>query len=259
MVTTLSVLTRLEKLAINFTSLKSRPARKTRYSPPTRTIVPVLTNLMFTGVSEYLEDLLARIDAPLLDRLNITFYHKLIFDTPQLTQFIGRTPNFKAFHEAHVGFYDLSASIKLYPTSGAGFLVLNISSKQPDWQLLTLARLCRSSFLQALIPVERLYIRVLRPLPLPWQDERNQWLELLDLFTAVKDLYITSKSMPRIAPALQELIGERVTEVLPSLQVLLLPETIPSEPAPAAIGMFVAARQLTGHPISISRWDDEGR
>jgi hypothetical protein len=63
----------------------------------------------------------------------------------------------------------------------------------------------------------------------PWQDDidSSQWLELLHPFTAVKELHI-SKFTQSIAPALQELIGERGTEVLLALQSLLLEEPLPS-------------------------------
>jgi hypothetical protein len=258
MVTSLSVLTRLEALVIDFTSPRSRPTRKSRRlrSLPTRTLLPVLNYLQFKGVIEYLEDLVACIDAPLLDTLNITFFHKLIFDTPQLAQFISRTPKSKVPIEARVAFSYRDASIGLHLTSGAAFLVLSISSRQPDWQLLSLARLCSSSFPQALIPVERLSIEMSRVLPpLPWQDESSQWLELLHSFPGVKDLIISSEFTPGIASALQELVGERVTEVLPSLRALFLEET-PSESVPEAFRKFVAARQLAGHPISVSRWNE---
>ena len=50
-----------------------------------RSLLPVLTALQFRGVGEYLEDLLARIDAPLLDYLDITLFHQLIFNAPQVT------------------------------------------------------------------------------------------------------------------------------------------------------------------------------
>ena len=42
---------------------------------------------------------------------------------------------------------------------------------------------------------------------------------------AVKGLYISEEFMPRIAPTLKELVGERVAEVLPDLLALLLEET----------------------------------
>ena len=258
MVTGLSVLTRLKTLSIGFESPRSHPAKKSRRSPPTRVLLPVLNHLLFSGVSEYLEDLVSWIDAPLFNSLYITFFHRLIFDTPQLAQFISRTPEFKVLKNARLNFYDPSASITLQSKSGSGNLVLNILSRKPDWQLLSLARLCSSSFPQALIPVERLSIDLemfgASP-PLPWQDESSQWLELLHSFTGVKDLYISSELTPRIASALQEPVGEGMTEVLPSLRALFLSESS-SGSIPEAFGKFIAARQRAGHPISVSRWDD---
>jgi hypothetical protein len=118
MVACLSVLTRLEKLYIGFESPLCRPDRGSRRpSPPTRTVLPVLTKLRFKGASEYLEDLVARIDAPLLEKLGITFFHQLMFDTPQLTQFISRTPNLKARDQARVFFSEWEVSITLPQTS----------------------------------------------------------------------------------------------------------------------------------------------
>jgi len=63
-----------------------------------------------------------------------------------------------------------------------------------------------------------------------WQDDikDNQWLEVLRLFTALKDLYVSREFLPRIAPAFQEPAGESVTEVLPALQSLFLEELHPS-------------------------------
>ena len=252
MVSVVSGLTRLKKLAINFKSPRSRPTRKSRRSLPTRALLPALTDFNFQGVSEYLEDLVARIHAPLLDLLRIRFFHKLIFDIPQLAQSISRTPNFKVLEQAGVYFSDSRALISIQSTLGAGFMRLDISSRRPDWQLLSLARLCGSYSPQALIPVRGLIINPIEPFraspPLPWQDENSQWLELLHTFTGVKDLRISSGFTPRIASALQELVGERVTEVLPPLRALFIEETL-SESVPEAFGKFVAARQLAGHPF----------
>jgi hypothetical protein len=102
MVSGLSVLTRLEKLNIEFKSPQSRPDPKSRRPrPPTRALLPTLTKCWFFGVAEYFEDLVAGIDAPVLDKLTITFFHQLIFDTPQVIHFISRTPKLKAYDEAH--------------------------------------------------------------------------------------------------------------------------------------------------------------
>jgi hypothetical protein len=251
----LSMLTRLEKLVIGFDSPRSCPDRKSRRPrPPTRTLLPDLIKLQFKGVSEYLEDLVARINAPLLDNLVITFFHQLIFDTPHLAQFINRTPKFKAYDEARVVFSHWHVSIT-FPQTFDGTLELTVLCRQPDWQLSSLAHVCGLSFLQALIPtLERLYIE-LEFSRLYWQDdiESSQWLELFHPFTAVKDLHLSHELVPRIAPVLQELVGERVTEVLPALQALFLEEPIPSGPVQEAIGQFVAARKLASHSVQSVR------
>ena len=253
MVTGLSVLTSLENLDIGFESPQSRPVRR-RPPPPTRTHLPALKLLHFNGVSEYLEDFLAQIDAPLLDNLRIVFFHQLLFDTPQLALFVSRIPkfNFKV-PDALLHIFNQVAWIKLAQTTD-GVLELATSCKRPDWQLSSLTQFCSSSFPQALIPaVEHLYIQDRFWTP-PWDDiENSQWLELLQPFTDVKALYISQKFVSSIAPALQELVGERVTEVLPALQVLFL-EKLPSKPVQEAIEKFVSARELSGHPIAVSRW-----
>ena len=259
MVTCLSMLFQLEKLSISFESPQRRPDRKSRHLPPqTRTLLPVLTHLRFDGVSEYLDDLVAQIDAPLLDNLDIAFFYQLIFDTPCLTQFISRTPKFKltAHDEAHVKFSDWAAWVNTFDRA----LTLAISCRHSDWQLSSLAQVCSSSLHQVFIPaVERLYILEERHLQVPpsWPDdiESSQWLELLHPFTAVKDLYISREFTPRISPTLDGLVEGGVTEVLPALQTLFLEEAPPSGPVQETIGKFVVARQLAGHPIAVSLWE----
>ena len=218
-------------------------------------------HLFFIGVSEYLDDLLARINAPLLDNLDITFFNQLIFDTPQLAQFISRTPTFKTHNKAHVKFSNLGVSVTILSTFDDhedDALHLGTRCRQSDWQLSSLAPIFSSLFHQVLIPaVEHLYIHGETDASLSWQEdiETSQWLELLHPFIAVKDLYISQKFTPRIAPTLQDLVGGRVTEVLPALQTLFLVETLPSG-VQETIDKFVAARELAGHSIAVSHWED---
>ena len=263
MVTSLSVLTTLEKLTIGFKSPQSRPDQKGRRPPPqTRTLLPILTRLQFEGVSEYLEDLVVRIDAPLLNFLRTTFFHQLTFDTPRLTQFISRcAPKFKTLDEARLEFFDdlRNTSVGLWSQQEPHFkwLIFGTPCNQSDWQLSFLTQACGLSLPQGLIPtVKHLYIREFDSHGEPWQDdiEGSQWLELLHPFTAVKALYLSWNFTPRIAPALQELVGESVAEVLPALQTLFLEEPLLSGPVGDAIDQFVAARQLAGRPVAVSRW-----
>jgi hypothetical protein len=256
MVTALSALTMLKDFQLQFQSHRSCPDRERRHPPLlTRSVLPALIQFIFGGVAEYLEDLVARIDAPLLDRLEITFFRQLIFHTPQFAQFIGRTPNLMASDEAHVAFTIYKAELQLARYRG---LRLEIYCDQSDWQLSMLAQVCTSS-VPLISSLEHLYIHeyeimFFRPC---WEDdiENVQWLELLHPFTTVKALYLSRDITSRIAPALEELVGERATEVLPALQSLFLEELNPSEPVQKAIDKFVATRQLSNHPIVISHWN----
>jgi hypothetical protein len=260
MVTALSALTRLKEYCLEFRSPRSCPERgRRRPPPPTRSVLPALTEFIFAGVSEYLEDLVARIDTPLLDRLEITFFRQLIFHTPRLAQFIGRTPNLMAHDEAHATFSSFKAEFTLPRTRTIKGLNLEIHRSESDWQLSVVAQICSSSL--PLIPSsEHLYVHeneVNQSLQPRWQDdiENVQWLELLHPSAIVKALYLSRNIAAQIAPALGELIGARAAEVLPALQSLFLEELHPLRPVQEAIDKFVATRQLSDHPIVISHWD----
>jgi hypothetical protein len=93
----------------------------------------------------------------------------------------------------------------------------------------------------------------------PGQDdiENTQWLDLLRPYINVKDLQLSKKVAPCVAPALQEITGERVKEVLPALQNLSLHDFKASRPVEEAIMQFVAARQFSGHPVTIHYGEKE--
>ena len=90
-----------------------------------------------------------------------------------------------------------------------------------------------------------------------WQDniENMLWLELLHRFTTVKNLYLSKEFAPRIVAALQDLVGGRTTEVLPTLQNIFLEEVEPAGRVQEDIGKIVAARRLSGHTITVSHWE----
>ena len=111
------------------------------------------------------------------------------------------------------------------------------NADQSDWQLSSLAQVCGSSFPRALISaVEHLYIleNIFRDcVGKTTSRAANGWNFSVHL-PAVKGLYISQEFVPHIAPALQELVGERVTEVLPALQTLFLEETTPTRTCPGS-------------------------
>ena len=263
-VTVISVLTKLEQLELTFKSPRSRPVRESRRPPPpTRTLLPALTDMRFKGIDEYLEGIVAQIDTPLLDTLSTTFFHQLTFDTRQLAQFIGRAPKLEGRSVARVVFSALTVRVTFPSASQENSdeeeIQLGVPCKHPDLQLLSVTQLCTQFF--SFIPmVEHLYIAESKYSPKPrWENNipKSQWLRLLRPFTAVKNLYLSEKIVPLIAPALRDLVGERMTEVLPALQCLLLEELHTSGPVLGAITPFLAARQLSAHPMVASYWDRE--
>ena len=85
LVTCLSALTRLS-LASDPSSRVDRP---NRHPPlPIRVVIHALTVLRYKGDSDYLKDMVSRIIAPLLDKITITFFNQLVFDTPLLCHLI---------------------------------------------------------------------------------------------------------------------------------------------------------------------------
>jgi len=105
--------------------------------------------------------------------------------------------------------------------------------------------------------LEDLYISEIRDWGPHWQDdvENTLWLDLLRSFVAVKNLYLSGECISRIAPALQELVGGRTTEVLPTLENIFLEGFQTSGFLHGDIEKFVATRQLTNHPVTVSGSD----
>ena len=112
MVALLSILSSLESLSLRFKSPQSRPDKQSPSLPPLkRSILPTLKTVDLMGVTEYLEDLVTRIDTPQLVELFIIFFNQIDFGCPRLAQFINRTPTPKAHEEARLQFDDSTASV----------------------------------------------------------------------------------------------------------------------------------------------------
>ena len=258
MATSISTLTSLEYLRINFIYSPSIPESRRR-PLLTRSILPFLTTMVFKKASGYLDEILALIDAPQLNKMFITLDDQSIFDTPHLFQFINRIPTLRAPEIGHI-IFESGITVVKFPsqTSVLGELCVEISSFESELpQLSFIEQLCTSS-LPPVSTLEDLYI--LEDSNVGLQDildnvENMLWLQVLRPFTAVKNLYLCDEFVPRIALALEELVGARTTEVLPTLENIFLEGLQPSGPLHEGIEMFVAARRLIHHPVAVSRWD----
>jgi hypothetical protein len=250
MVTGIAGMTRLRSLRLVFQSPLSRPDQVASHPCPLkRAVLPALTSLYFRGVSEYLEDFVSQVDAPVLYNVTITFFNQLVFTIFQLPQFLYRTGEVRTSNQADIVLSRDKVAITISQKT------LRIACKDADWQISALSQIC-SSTLRYFRSLKRLKIRERFPRPHWQRDMENlQWIELLRPFAAVEDLCLSEELASRVVPALQELIGDGVTEVLPVLRNIFLDRHWESESRPPweAIGKFVAERQRSGHPVAVHR------
>jgi len=267
MVACLSSLTKLTTLALEFESERHiHPLPVTRRSSQQkRTVLHSLTCFHFRGATNYLEDLVARIDAPRLSKVVVTFIEPIVSaDISQLSQFIGRADNFQLLNQADVVIYDAT-----YPVVN---LRLNVGGAFRVWYELiipctagwggppsTLAQVCVNSTGSS--PPSSLPLSTLEHLTICgyrdwWPTWGNRWLEFLPAFTAVKNLYLCEDVAPRLLPVLKDVTGESTTEVLPSLQNIFLTEYHPlPKPVQEAIQQLTTVRQLAGRPVVVRKWN----
>jgi hypothetical protein len=202
-----------------------------------------------------LNDLVAHIDASRLFVLRITFFNRILFDTPQLIEFISRSPELKA-PEVHLAF-GFIASVKLKSLTSKFEVEISLECRGLD-QVSALKQVCTRCL--PLLFVKSLFIYGIPS----WKPNRRDniensfWLELLQPFSAVKHLYLCEEFTRRIGPAMRELVGGGMSEVLPTLQSIFLEGLHPPEPVHEGIQQFVARRQAS-YPIAISRWDRDAR
>jgi hypothetical protein len=260
MVDILSALTKLKTFRLNFDPSKDFDSwtHEARQRPPalTRVVLPALTKFDYEDNSEYLEGIVSRIDAP-LDRIAVTFTNNqlMVSDISSFSDFIGRTKIPNGPYRADTFFSTFNVEISLFQRKGASDLkVLSLCIPclwySVDSQLSSLAQACHT-LLPPLPGLELLGLYNSDFLQHGVDNLDTRCMELLRLFTTVKDLVLHELLGLSIASSLQELAAERVTEILPALQNIFLEGFQPSGLIPEGIAKFISARELTGHPILV--------
>ena len=261
MVTCLSATPKLSALCFQFDSPESFPNRESRHHSRAlaRSTLPALRVLFFGGVNEYLEDLVARIDTPVIKVFVITFFHRHIYDFSQLSQFIGRIEVFKSPYYAHIYFSDGAAGVSVSPrrcTNGLSWLALGISCYELHPQLRSLVQVCSSllPFSDAKSLDTSCYYRLRRS---QWElptAEDVLWLDLLRQFSAVKNLAICEYILAPVAYTLNEVVKERITDVLPAIRNLSVGERLPSGLVLSFMEKFATERGLFTRLDHPHRW-----
>jgi hypothetical protein len=238
----LAPLTKLENLYIAFESFSSDQIRP---PPVTRIILPSLITFGFSGACAYLENMVASIDSPQLDRIHI-FYSNQLFDIPvaQLAKFLDRSigPRLTLLKHVHISFFTYHFSFKMYRHPSSIWL----SCEGIDVQAPNIAHSFRhfSATLSNVIHL-KLDVEPREGRQLEGTDE-VEWLHLLRQFSAIQSLYVSQDLAKPISLALEDITAEMAVQVWPSLDLIYLEGL----QAPS-IEKFVTARQLSGRPVTV--------
>ncbi|KAI0003331.1 hypothetical protein BJV74DRAFT_525123 [Russula compacta] len=251
-VTCLGVLPNLREL---FIEIKPGPTPQgpTSHPPSSRTVLPSLTLFDLKGISKHLDDLVSRVDTPLLNTLHIQFPLGTdpSIDLSRLNRFIIRADRLWPFNRARLGLEFWSTRVSLGPRT-----VLHLGC-DPRQQLSSTVQLC-NRISPLLSHVEQLIIRSANLTELWWRDVRPALrvlnLELFRPFISVQNLYVCEELAIPFAVALRDLTQDRVMEVLPSLRSLSFEGPHPSRSLQETVERFLALRMKSNHPVSLDPW-----
>ena len=243
----LSGMVQLRSLSLRFLSTPSYRAPPPPYGE--HVVLPVLTHFKFRGNTQYLEGLVARVDAPRLGNIEAMFFDGSIFELPEFIVFIGRIEMHNSYRRADILSSERAISISLTQTGIPTCLKFQLFRKSLSEQLSFMARI-RILFSAFLFNVEDLRISAER---LPRLDGRHneEWLKLINSFTDVKWLHVSGNLSADVICSLQR-PDMQPASALSSLHKLYIPQPGPRyAPLREAVVSFMVTRRLAGYPIVV--------
>ncbi|KAH9171624.1 hypothetical protein EDB89DRAFT_2229829 [Lactarius sanguifluus] len=261
----LSGTTQLQSLSLHFLSPSSRPSHVGISPLPGERIgLPALSRFKFQGTSEYLNDLVTRIDASRLGDIEVRFFNQLIFHISQLSCFINRIEMQKSCRRAEILSSEHSITITItqledHAPSHAHFtqlevrpsarLTLQISCEQLDWQLSSMAQICdQLSSSGFLLGVGDLRINMTQSSSGQDDADSEHWPELIHTFSGVEELSLAGELTTKILRALGA--ADQGTSLLPALKYLGI-QGPASGALRAAIRSFVTLPQHSDQCINV--------
>jgi hypothetical protein len=215
----LSGMTQLRSLSLHLLSLPHRRSFLSFPPPPgDRIVLPALIQLKYRGTSKYLDSFVARIDAPRLGDIDITFFSQPTMDALQFGRFIGRIELQTSLSQACIETSAHAISISFTSPSTSTPFRLQISCKQIDWQLSCMAQVC-DQFSPFLFRVEELRINTTQSSIGQDVVAGETWVDLVPSFSSARDFWIANKHSADILRALCQ-AEEGNTTALPTLRRL---------------------------------------
>ena len=256
----LSLMPQLETLAIGFNFYNPRRdvgGQLLQTLIMTRVTLPNLRWFAFRGPSTYLEALLAWVTIPLLERLQVYLFNRMIYSIPRLQQITSTARNLRLKTATFI-FNEDCLELRAYPHIGTRLYNLNmeLGGKHLDWQVVSAAQVFHA-LKKVLSAVEHLTFKYNRhKISSGWnrQADRTQWRELLGSFEKVKNLRVEDGLIEQVSLALQAGEGESSTELFPELQEISCPRRGVSPASSRAFTRLIEARQIAGRPITVNRF-----
>ena len=244
----LSEMTQLRSLSLHFRSTTNYHFPLPPYEE--RLVLPSLTGLNFHGSMAYLEGIVAMIDAPSLEDIDIASDNPSLA-LPKLKKFIDRIE----MHKSHIGAHILSSSptisISLTRPGAPTRLKLQVLCKPFPTQIFSTAQffLDFSSFLFNDEGDTR--ISTTRPPIRADSSHDREWLGLLNKFTGKKLFHLDMNHSISVMYTLQPLDRQHIDE-LPALHKLYVRQPGPRDATlREAVVSLMISRRLSGHPIEV--------
>jgi hypothetical protein len=250
----ISLMPQLETLRIIFHApVPNRDLERQLTNRPV-TIRVILPNLRWFGLrstSTYMEALLPRITAPLLERLEAWFFLQLSLSVPRLLEFMSPLESLR-FGSAKFHFLDNTVYLRVYPHFGAPTFSFSAGlwCKHIDWQVSFATQLFRTlrTVFSAVKHLTLEFQRSYRSSEMINDADRTQWRELLGSFSNVKILRVNEDFCRQISRSLQVVDGESPLELLPELEELQISQ---QHDAGDAFKELIDARKNAGHPVAL--------
>ena len=246
-------MTQLETLSLHFLSF---PPRRNYLSlppqPENRILLPALTYFKYRGISKYLDTLVARINAPHLGYLEITFFSQPTLDTSQLGRFINRIETWTSPLQADIVPSERAILVTITESGEEALtrLRLQISCEQLDWQLSSISQIC-DHFSSFLLSVEDLRIKTAGPPSLSGDMDDEQWLRLIRAFDGVKDFYSAADEIGTDVMRALHSPDEGNKTVLPALRNLCVSSIPKLGPLRDLVELFVAQRRRSSQYVNL--------
>jgi hypothetical protein len=195
----LPVLTQLNFFEIRYDSWTYVYSNSLPSVAPDHGVLQSLTEFRFMGACKYLEYLVARLDAPFLQKISIEIFDQPseAFDIPKLAQFIGRTEGLRSLRKTTI---ELTigeiAIVQQFQESPCRLRIgLRLSCRPLSRRVYSLSNICRLlPFLRNVEQLELLdSVKFLSSGSRPHEQmvDSTQWLELFRFFPGVKALGVS--------------------------------------------------------------------